>query len=197
MGKRRLLLVAIVALSITSVVIGIWFTLGERPRQQSLQPLYFDFETAVSRTAPGFTLTDINGNAISLKGLRGKSVILFFNEGLTCYPCIRQLTALSFDDRLNNDKVISYSVVIDSLERWNEISEGKRFRPGLKVLFDPDGKVSQAYDTLDLPSVMDKGEHPGHTYFVVDNQGIVRFTFDDYSMGIRNEELVEELNKIE
>ena len=44
---------------------------------------------------------------------------------------------------------------------------------------------------------MHKGIQPGHTYVILDKQGIVRYTYDDPKMGIENELLKKELDKIE
>lgn len=43
---------------------------------------------------------------------------------------------------------------------------------------------------------MHKGDFPGHTYIIIDKAGIVRFTKDDPQMGIRNDEIKKELDKL-
>ena len=43
---------------------------------------------------------------------------------------------------------------------------------------------------------MHKGSYPGHTYFIIDKEGIIRYTKDDPSMAIRNNELAAELAKL-
>jgi peroxiredoxin len=43
---------------------------------------------------------------------------------------------------------------------------------------------------------MHKGSYPGHTYFVIDKDGIIRYARDDSTMGIRNNEIAAELEKI-
>src|SRR3989344_6757684 len=55
----------------------------------------FRFDAAVGKKAPDFTLPDMEGNQVSLSSLLGKNVILFFNEGLMCYPaCLDQVVEL-------------------------------------------------------------------------------------------------------
>ena len=49
---------------------------------------------------------------------------------------------------------------------------------------------------LSLPSSMHKGQLPGHTYVVIDKEGIVRYVKDDVSMAVRNQELIAEINKL-
>jgi len=43
---------------------------------------------------------------------------------------------------------------------------------------------------------MHKGGMPGHTYIIIDADGIIRYTLDDPKMGIQNEALIKELSKI-
>ena len=43
---------------------------------------------------------------------------------------------------------------------------------------------------------MHRGQFPGHTYIIVDKDGVVRFLLDDADMRIRNKELLKELDKI-
>ena len=76
----------------------------------------FSFKTAIGKKAPDFTLLDMEGKQISLSGLSGKNVILFFNEGLMCYPaCLDQVVELA---KLDSADTVVYSVVVDSSEKW-------------------------------------------------------------------------------
>ena len=155
----------------------------------------FRFKTAVGKKAPDFTLPDTENNQISLSGLLGKNVVLFFNEGLMCYPaCLDQVVELS---KLDGADTMVYSVVVDSPQKWINAQKDLPYLKGAKVLFDSGAKVSRAYDTLLLPSSMHRGMYPGHTYYMIDRAGIVRFTLDDPYMGNRNEELAEELAKLQ
>ena len=43
---------------------------------------------------------------------------------------------------------------------------------------------------------MHKGQFPGHTYLIIDKEGIVRFIKDDVQMAVRNDELKAELEKL-
>lgn len=157
----------------------------------------FSFKNAVGSKAPDFTLSDINGNNITLSRLLGKNVVLFFNEGLMCYPaCLDQIVQLSKDNRLNNDNTVAFSIVVDSPSSWQKSEKDLPYLAGAKVLFDKDGKISQLYDTLKLPSSMHRGIYPGHTYFIIDKQGIIRYTFDDPYMGIRNDTVAGEIEKL-
>ena len=65
-----------------------------------------------------------------------------------------------------------------------------------KILFDSTRAVSSAYDVLSLKSSMHPGNYPGHTYFVIDRKGVVRYTLDDPVMAIRNDKLAAEIEKL-
>ena len=154
----------------------------------------FRFKTAVGKKAPDFTLSDMDGNQIALSSLLGKNVILFFNEGLMCYPaCLDQVVEL---DKLNTENPVAYSVVVDSSKQWVDAQKDLPYLKGAKVLFDAGAKVSRQYDTLTLESSMHRGMFPGHTYYLIDKEGVVRYTFDDPYMANRNKELSAELAKL-
>ncbi|MBI2558246.1 redoxin domain-containing protein [Candidatus Woesearchaeota archaeon] len=155
------------------------------------------FETAVGKKAPDFDLQDIKGNAVKLSGYKGKNIVLFFNEGSMCYPaCWNQIGALANDNRFNSDNTISFSIVVDSQAQWKKIMQQVPQLSNSKILFDTTRKASSDYDVLFLESSMHKGTYPGHTYFVIDKEGIIRYTKDDQSMTIRNNELAAELEKL-
>ena len=154
----------------------------------------FRFVAAVGKKAPDFTLSDMEGNQVALSSLLGKNVILFFNEGLMCYPaCLDQVVEL---DKLNADNTVAYSIVVDSPKQWVDAQKDLPYLKGAKVLFDSGAKVSRQYDTLTLASSMHRGMFPGHTYYLIDKEGIVRFTLDDPYMANRNKELSAELAKL-
>ena len=114
-----------------------------------------------------------------------------------CYPaCWNQMAALGSDPKLNSDQVVSVSIVNDQAEEWMQAVDKMPELGKGTILLDTDKKISQMYDMLNLSSSMHKGGMPGHTYLILDEQGIVRYTLDDPQMGIQNEVLVTELTKI-
>lgn len=149
------------------------------------------------KSAPDFSLPDQRGKTITLSSLRGEKVILFFNEGIMCYPaCWNQMAALGTDDKLNSSNVKSYSIVTDKPDQWDsafkkmpELNQGN-------ILFDSDKEVSIRYGMLSAESSMHRGSMPGHTYLILDQKGIIRYTLDDPNMGIQNTTLLSQINKI-
>lgn len=159
-----------------------------------------DTKATIERTgkkAPSFELKDFDGNTVTLESLKGKNAILFFTEGLMCYPaCWDQMAKLGTDPRFNNDKVVAYSVIVDQKAEWQKAFDKMPELRSTKVLFDNYRTASKSFDALNVPSSMHRGSYPGHTYFLLDTEGIIRYYFDDPAMGIHNDAIYEELKKL-
>lgn len=156
-----------------------------------------DFAQLIGKPAPDFTLKGLDGKPYTLSKWRGKKIVLFFNEGIMCYPaCWNQIAALGTDKALNSGDVISASIVPDAASNWtNAIRKMPDLAKGITLL-DTDNAVSRSYGTVSLASSMHKGVKPGHTYIIVDKKGIIRFTKDDPSMSNNNELLRKEVSKL-
>lgn len=151
----------------------------------------------VGKPAPNFALQTYNGKTMSLSSLRGKTTILFFSEGILCYPaCWNQIAAFGTDKDLNNDKVATLSIVPDQQSEWVSAIQRQPDLGKETLLMDSNLKMSQDYGVLNLESSMHKGEKPGHTYIIIDKNGIVRYTHDDPSMGIQNSLMKKEINTL-
>ena len=152
----------------------------------------------IGEKAPDFSLPDINGKMVKLSDLKGKNVILFFNEGQMCYPaCWNQIEALGSDSRFDSTNTVAYSIVVDAPSQWQDIENQMPQYKKARILFDTGRSVSSAYGVLSLASSMHPGIYPGHTYFVVDKNGVIRFFLDDPNMAVRNDQLANELIKLQ
>ncbi|HEU0080595.1 MAG TPA: redoxin domain-containing protein [Candidatus Paceibacterota bacterium] len=171
---------------------------GDMSGHHSSQPsTASEIKDLVDKPAPDFSLADKDGNTLRLSELKGKTVVLFFNEGLMCYPsCWNQMVQLSSDPRLNSESVASYSIVVDSASNWGTAVAKMPKLAGAKVLFDTDKNVSSSLGMLATPSSMHKGAYPGHSYVVIDAAGVVRFVYDDPRMGINNDLISEKVDAI-
>ncbi len=148
----------------------------------------------VGTPAPDFTLEDIDGNQVKLSDYKGKKVVLFFNEGSMCYPaCWDQMSALANDVRFNNDGIVALSIVAEPKNEWKKIVQQVTALKSAKILFDSTKKISSSYDVLSTPSSMHPGSFPGHTYFIIDEAGVISFALDDKSMAINNDLLASKL----
>lgn len=189
MSKKLILILLIIA--------GLMF-LGTRFIDTSKQKteVVGSLAAMVGKPAPDFNLTSYEGKSFRLSQQRGKKVVLFFNEGIMCYPaCWNQMAALG-DPKLNSQQVVSASIVADKADQWLQAIKKMPELGRGTILLDSDKKVSRSYDMLYLPSSMHRGSLAGHTYLIIDKEGIVRYTFDDPSMGIQNDILTSELEKI-
>ena len=154
------------------------------------------FNNLLDKTAPDFSLESYDGSQYKLSDLKGKNVLLFFNEGLMCYPaCWNQIAAFGKDKELA-DKALVLNITTDSKDRWKEAVTKMPELSSAITVFDADRKVSNAYGVLKLESSMHRGQFPGHTYVLIDKEGVVRFIKDDVQMAVRNKELLEEVNKL-
>lgn len=193
------------------LLVGALFYLGSRnkssaPAGVAIDPHHPDAGTNISlaslnslasKQTPDFSLADRGGNVYSPANLLGKNVILFFNEGLMCYPaCWNQIVSLSKDERLKNEDTIVLSVVVDSKEDWQQAVNKMPELAQATVVFDTGATVARNFGVLSTPSSMHPGSLPGHTYVLIDKKGVVRYVFDDPNMGIRNNQLVAEIAKL-
>jgi len=183
---------------IVAAMVGLFVVFGSNGPESADKPaaVQGNFDQLVGKPAPDFTLNTYDGKRVSLSSLKGKKAVLFFNEGLSCYPaCWNQIAALGSDARLNNDKVATLSIVVNTAAEWktavNKMPElGKE-----TMLIDGDKTVSNQYGMLNLNSSMHKSTLPGHTYVVIDKDGIVRWANDDAKMAVNNDALIEQLGK--
>jgi peroxiredoxin Q/BCP len=152
------------------------------------------FKEAMGKKAPDFELESIDGTIIKLSDYLGKNVVLFFNEGSMCYPaCWDQMAKLGEDSRFDTESIIAFSVVTDPKSQWLDIVSKSTNLAKAKIIFDTSRSMSKAYDVLNLNSSMHPGSLPGHTYFIIDKEGIIRFTLDDPNMALANEKLIKEI----
>src|SRR3989344_4833453 len=116
------------------------------------------FNNLLGRKAPDFSLESYDGSKITLSSLKGKNVVLFFNEGLMCYPaCWNQIVAFGKDQRFNNKNTVALNIVIDPKAEWKSAIEKMPELSAATVLFDNNRSVSTTYGVLNLSSSMHRG----------------------------------------
>ena len=64
------------------------------------------------------------------------------------------------------------------------------------IVFDKGGQISKVFGMMSVASSMRQGTSPGHTYVIIDKQGVVRYVYDDPSMAVRNDQIASELAKV-
>jgi peroxiredoxin len=142
--------------------------------------------------APEFTLTSVNGTSFDLNNYLGKSdVLLFFNEGLTCSPCLQQMVDIDRNySTFSGMGVTVVSITTDQMSdmrMWAHNSGIGR----MLVLPDQSLQVDQQYSTLYAGS-MHAGSAPGHTFILVGKDGTVlwRKDYGSYTMYAPMNELI-------
>lgn len=156
------------------------------------------FQSLLNLPAPEFKLTSYDGREVSLGDFKGKNVVLFFSEGAMCAPsCWDQINAFTNDKEEFADKnAVILTVVVDPKSDWDGVIKEDSNIASATVLLDSDKEVSKKYGVLTVGSSMHRGQFPGHTYVVIDKEGIVRYELDDVKMGINNSQLLAQVGKL-
>lgn len=135
--------------------------------------------------APPIRLMSTDGNVFELSGMRGKSVLLYFQEGVTCQPCWDQAKDLAtHSDQLRAlgvDSVVT--IASDPVDVMRRVA--KDMSLSYPVLSDPDLAVSSAYHANDY-GMMGRSRD-GHSFVLVGPDGRIRWRADyggapDYTM---------------
>lgn len=133
----------------------------------------------VGRQAPNFSLAEVNGSGtFTLSSYAGKSnVLLFFNEGLDCSPCLQQMQDLSNDyAKFSAMNIIVVAITTDTasgLYQWAQSNQVNH----LVVLSDSGLTVSNSYRALGS-NVSMMSQRDGHTFVLVGTSGIIKWRAD-------------------
>jgi peroxiredoxin len=126
--------------------------------------------------APTIQLPSTAGGTFDLASQRGKTVLLYFQEGLTCQPCWDQLKDIQSNigqfKALGIDTIVSITTdPLDALQQ-KVADEGLT----IPVLSDPQLAVSRAYSANSYG--MMGTSRDGHTFIVVGPDGRIRWRAD-------------------
>jgi len=124
-------------------------------------------------TAPGFTLTSDTGDQVSLDGLRGQKVIVYFYPAAMTPGCTKQ--ACDFTDNLASLQTAGYTVLGISPDKPEKLAKFReRDSLTITLLSDPDRSVMKAYGAYGPKKLYGKEvEGVIRSTFVVDEQGKV------------------------
>lgn len=193
-GAAAVFLTAVVA---AAVLAGI-FVIGSRGRSSSSGDAYAYAvaDPGPGTVAPPLRLAATDGGAFDLAAQRGKTVLLFFQEGLSCQPCWDQIKAIENDPApfrsLGIDVVVSItSNPIDLLKQ--KVAD---YRITTPILADPDLAVSKIYGANQY-GMMGTATN-GHSFVVVGPNGVIRWRADyggppNYTMYVPVDRLLADL----
>jgi peroxiredoxin Q/BCP len=131
----------------------------------------------VGDKAPSFELTNQDGETVSLSGLSGHKVIVYFYPAASTPGCTTQ--ACELRDNINSLKSGGYVVLGISPDKPGKLKKFKE-KEGLNfdLLSDEDNAIQQAYGAYGKKSMYGK-EYMGtiRSTFVVDEEGKISHAF--------------------
>lgn len=192
--QRRLLLqVAVIAVAAITVL----FVLYQRaPSTSRPGASPTDGVVSVGAVAPPIRLPTTAGATFDLEASRGKTVLLYFQEGLGCEPCWDQIR------NVEQDWASFKAAGIDELVpiAGNKLGQLQRKvadeRLATPVVADPDLTLGASYKANDY-GMMGSSAY-GHTFIVVGPDGIITWRADyggepNYTMYVEPADLLSDL----
>ncbi|MCU0681972.1 MAG: TlpA family protein disulfide reductase [Polyangiaceae bacterium] len=142
----------------------------------ALKPTYANND----RRVPDFELSDLDGKKVSMRSLRGKTVVLNFWTK-TCRPCLEEMPSIAELANIwkeDKDKVIvTISTDPTAEDARNTLKTVLGKEPPFKVLIDPDSSVvNDLFGTKLFPET-----------WIIDPEGVIRARIDagrDWSSSI-------------
>lgn len=150
----------LIALTVIGGALWIWFSRvqADSPEPALVAAAHEGF------IAPDFELKDEQGNFLMLSSLRGNPVVINFWASW-CSPCKAEMPALE----LVHQKYKDQGLIILAVNSANQddpqqaIAFSKDLGLSFQILFDDDGKASELYNVLALP-----------TSYFIDSNGIIK-----------------------
>jgi peroxiredoxin len=153
-------------------------------------------QPGIGATAPAFTLASGTGGQVSLTDFHGRSVLLYFQEGLSCPPCWDQIKDLEQNQAALKtagvDAVLSITTDPANLV-GRKAADEKLTTP---VLSDPSMQVSRAYNANQYGMMGEMRD--GHSFILVGPDGTIRWRADyggkpDYTMFLPTAKMLTDL----
>jgi peroxiredoxin Q/BCP len=180
-----------------AVLLAIFIADRDRDRGRAGGFAYAVGSPGPGEAAPPIALTATDGSTFELSGARGRTVLLYFQEGVGCQPCWTQIRDIErrFADfeQLGIDEVVTITGdALDLLQR-------KAADEGLttKVLADPGLGVSVTYEANQYGMMGTSTD--GHSFILVDDRGQIRWRADyggppDFTMYVPVDSLLADLS---
>jgi peroxiredoxin len=146
--------------------------------------------------APTFTLTSGTGGQVSLTDFRGRNVLLYFQEGLSCQPCWDQIKDLE-QNRASLKTAGVDAVVSITTDPANLIGrKAADEKLATPVLSDPSLQVSRTYNANKYGMMGEMRD--GHSFILVGPDGTIRWRADyggkpDYTMFLPTAKMLTDL----
>ena len=195
--RRRRIIQWGVGIVVAAVVVSGLYAVFARSSSTAVGKAGYQVGTpGIGAPAPGFTLAASTGKKISLADYKGKTVLLYFQEGLTCQPCWDQMTDLEKSaaqvKAAGIDQVLS--ITSDPADLISQKTQDMKL--STPVLSDPGLDVSQQYDANSYG--MMGTSRDGHTFVLVGPDGTIKWRADyggtpKYTMYVAPDQLLADL----
>lgn len=193
--RRVAVRVVLGTLAVGVVLYGVFHSASGANRTTG--PRYQVGQPGIGAPAPAIRLPATSGGEFDLSAQRGKTVLLYFQEGVGCEPCWTQIhdiethpTALA---ALGITEIVS--ITGNSLGDLRQKAADEQLTT--PVLSDPDLAVSKTYHANSF-GMMGSGAD-GHTFIVVGADGTIRWRADyggapNYTMYVPVNQLVADIH---
>lgn len=145
--------------------------------------------------APEFALSSDQKTTVSLKGLRGKKVVLYFYPKDNTPGCTRE--ACDFRDGIQqfvDNNTVILGVSKDSAEKHQQFKQ--KYQLPFTLLADLDGSVCEAYGVINKKSLFGKSFLGiQRSTFLIDEQGIIRAIWRKVKVTGHTKQVLDELNQ--
>lgn len=125
----------------------------------------------IGKAAPDFSTLDQDGNNVSLKGLRGKTVVLYFYPKAMTPGCTVQAQGIR-DHKSEFEKLNAVVLGISPDETKRLVKFTERDELNFTLLSDPEHKIADDYGVWALKKFMGKEYEGIHRLtFIIDPEG--------------------------
>jgi peroxiredoxin Q/BCP len=137
--------------------------------------------------APDFTLKDQTGRSVTLSGLRGKRVVLYFYPKADTPGCTKEACSFRDAPRFAADVTV-LGVSKDSVDSQKKFSEKNRL--SFPLLADSNGAVIAAYGVAGLFGLAKRRT------FLIDSKGKVAKVIEDVHSAVHAAEVAKALKEV-
>lgn len=170
-----------VVLGLAIVLLGViyWLNTGSGSSTGTNAPGTYPFvvgNPGPGEQAPAVRLPVTDGSTFDLAAWRGKTVLLFFQEGLSCQPCWDQIKDM--EAQIGQFKALGIDEMVSITTNPLDALKQKVADEGIKmpVLADTTFAVSLAYHANEYG--MMNGTSDGHSFVIVGPDGLIRWRAD-------------------
>jgi peroxiredoxin len=194
--RRRRITLWTAGIALAAVLLGALYGMFSRSSSAASGGGYEVAKPGIGAASPGFSLASSTGKKISLADYKGKTVLLFFQEGLTCQPCWDQMTDLEKQPTKLKAAGIDQMLSITTDPADLITRKARDMKLSTPVLSDPDMAVSKIYNANAYG--MMGTSRDGHSFILVGPDGTIRWRADyggapKYTMYVATDKLLADL----